>query len=294
MLHRVLPEQQIAEFGANPEWAMTPEVFNDFLEFVKRYYTPVSVEEIDESFKKLEPLPDNAILITFDDGWLDNHQYAFKYLQNHQVPSLFFIVTNTIDQQLPFWQELVYSCCSKSNTNFSHCAKLANIENCDSILTLISELSNNANQIQFRDKVVNYCSDVLRNMPRQLMNEQEILELYSQQGFTIGSHGASHEPLGDMGHEDQRHEINASRDALERFIPSNIQYLSFPHGSNNSETLSLCQQAGYSLIFDSRVAINSSKSSKLARVHVSQRSITEKGKFDLTKAAYRLFFLPHV
>lgn len=294
MLHRILPEDKIKEYGANPEWSMTPEVFENFLIFIKKYYTPVSVEEIEDSFKHSKQLPANAILISFDDGWRDNYQYASKYLLDHQVPSIIFIVTNTINQQLPFWQELVYSCCVKSSSDFLQCIKLSGMDNCDSILTFISELSNNPDYIKNKDRVIEYCSKVKSNLPRQLMDEQEILELHKHKYISIGSHGASHNLLGNMSQGEQWQEISSSRDVLEKITRSNIRFLSFPHGSNNAETLLLCQQAKFSLMFDSKVAINHSHSTQLARVHVSQRSITEKGKFSRIKAAYRLFFLPHV
>lgn len=42
------------------------------------------------------PLPEKTLLITFDDGYADNYNYAYPILQEEQVPGTFFVVSNTI------------------------------------------------------------------------------------------------------------------------------------------------------------------------------------------------------
>lgn len=42
------------------------------------------------------PLPEKALLITFDDGYADNYNYAYPILKEEQAPGAFFVVSSTI------------------------------------------------------------------------------------------------------------------------------------------------------------------------------------------------------
>jgi len=50
-----------------------------------------------------------GVLITFDDGYLDNYTLAFPILRSHQVQGLFFLPTSFIGTtHLPFWDVIAY------------------------------------------------------------------------------------------------------------------------------------------------------------------------------------------
>ncbi len=47
------------------------------------------------------PLPDKPIIITFDDGYVDNYQHAFPILQDYGLIGTFFILTDVTDREQP-------------------------------------------------------------------------------------------------------------------------------------------------------------------------------------------------
>ncbi len=295
MLHRVLPPHLITQYGANTEWTMTPDILESFFVFIKKYYNPVSAKDVENHIYHNSPLPNNAILITFDDGWQDNYEYAEKILTRQKIPSLIFIVSDTINQTLPFWQELIYSCCSKSEQHFTHCKKLAGTHPEDDLLTFIATLEKDIPQNKI-DLVINYCKEMSTNLERQILTEKEIQAL-TQHAIEIGSHGASHKKLGTLPAKEQQNEITQSRKTLEKITKKPVTFISFPHGSSDKHTAQLCKQAGYTLCFNSHVALNKTrqKNIELARIHVSQSSLTTNmHQFNEMKACYRLFFLNHV
>src|SRR5690606_3050624 len=49
------------------------------------------------------------VLLTFDDGYLDNYDTAFPILRRHGVQATFFIATGYIDRpRLPWWDEIAW------------------------------------------------------------------------------------------------------------------------------------------------------------------------------------------
>lgn len=54
-------------------------LFRQQLEFFKSNFNIVSMEQVIEAMKSCEGLPRNALLLTFDDGYIDNFTFAMPY-----------------------------------------------------------------------------------------------------------------------------------------------------------------------------------------------------------------------
>src|SRR5436190_22138849 len=53
-------------------------------------YTVVSLEDVLEHYVDRKPLPPRAVLITFDDGYLDNLEQAVPILTKYDYPAVLF------------------------------------------------------------------------------------------------------------------------------------------------------------------------------------------------------------
>ena len=53
-------------------------------------YTVVSLDEVIDHYLDRTPLPPRAVLITFDDGYLDNLEHAVPVLERHGYPAVLF------------------------------------------------------------------------------------------------------------------------------------------------------------------------------------------------------------
>lgn len=57
-------------------------------------YNTISPDELQGFLLDGRPLPDNPILITFDDGYADNYQYAYPILKEHNMKASIFLVSD--------------------------------------------------------------------------------------------------------------------------------------------------------------------------------------------------------
>jgi peptidoglycan/xylan/chitin deacetylase (PgdA/CDA1 family) len=63
----------------------------------KGYYS-LSLEELYRSFVQGESLPKKSVIITFDDGYLDNYELAFPVLKKYGFTATIFIPTDLVDR----------------------------------------------------------------------------------------------------------------------------------------------------------------------------------------------------
>lgn len=74
-----------------------PENFTKQMEYIKKKgYAVIALEELAESIKNKKPLKRNNVVITFDDGYRDNFQYAYPVLKKLGFPATIFLITDVI------------------------------------------------------------------------------------------------------------------------------------------------------------------------------------------------------
>src|SRR5216110_1527820 len=103
--HRVAPPDAP---GFDPDVSdTTPEVFDRQVGMVKRYFTLVDTAALD-AHRIGAPLPPNPALITFDDGYRDNHDQALPILLRHGARAVFFVATRYVDERRLYWWERIH------------------------------------------------------------------------------------------------------------------------------------------------------------------------------------------
>lgn len=81
----------------NNELLLSPEKFREQLQYLKdNDYAPLTLNEFYNYLKKSEPVPEKSVLITFDDGYKGNYEYAYPILKEFNFPATFFIISNFI------------------------------------------------------------------------------------------------------------------------------------------------------------------------------------------------------
>src|SRR5690625_5617606 len=84
-----------------------PDTFDMHLKEVQQHFDVVSLSEWVQANQNGEPVPKKACAITFDDGWLDNYEYALPVLKAHGLPATLFGVAEQMGTDFQFWPNIV-------------------------------------------------------------------------------------------------------------------------------------------------------------------------------------------
>lgn len=78
-----------------------PDVFERQLQALKQGgYRTLTIEQFAD-YMNGKPVPDKSILITFDDGYLNNYTYAYPLLQKYGMTGVLFVVTGWVGEGEP-------------------------------------------------------------------------------------------------------------------------------------------------------------------------------------------------
>ncbi len=94
--HIVRPHYQ-GDSAAVRALALTPEAFDAEMNYLGTAgYHVVQFSDLENYFENGIALPQNPVIISFDDGWSDQFTYAFPILEKYHYAATFFVFTNAI------------------------------------------------------------------------------------------------------------------------------------------------------------------------------------------------------
>lgn len=268
--HRVLNVANIQnyEFDENLISANTDQ-FSRQISFLKDHYNVISFRSLFEAIGSGRKLPGNTVIITFDDGFLDNYVNAYPVLKRHAVTATFFISTDYIGKERYFWfDELVYflkkvDLADMQKLMDSYCIQYNNtgaFNRGDAIRCCMRfvKRTDNGIRLQFIEKLKSLNPSAgpdaanksaqarYLNIP---MTWEQLREM-SAGGIEFGSHTMSHPILANLNDDDLFYELNESHRLLSTAGINYFPVLAYPVGGEyafNAKVKSMANQIGYKL-----------------------------------------------
>jgi peptidoglycan/xylan/chitin deacetylase (PgdA/CDA1 family) len=91
--------------------SMPPERFEEHLGYLRdQGYTTISLHDLALALQIGHPLPEKPLVLTFDDGYVDNYLNAYPLLLRYGFAGTLFLITGYIDQELAeyvTWDQVV-------------------------------------------------------------------------------------------------------------------------------------------------------------------------------------------
>jgi peptidoglycan/xylan/chitin deacetylase (PgdA/CDA1 family) len=254
-LHRVLPSSEIGRVY-NPYVALSAESFEAFLELIKERFQVVSLELFLSEWRAGKAR--SLATITFDDGWIDNYQYAFPVLRKYRLPGTIFLPTALIgtNQRLPeerivdLWKAAAAQ--NLENGLAASICKRAGIDaqTLDEIRVAFKKLP-----LELKLEIITNEENRLGISPgsRSFINWNEVREM-QREGITFGSHTRRHAVLTEESDETVLRELESSRQDLLRETGVPAFYLAYPNGRYDDRVTRLCERAGFDAAFTTQNA----------------------------------------
>lgn len=79
--------------------------FEEQIKFLKENYNVISLRKMVDDVKN-KSVNKKSVVITFDDGYVDNYMNAFKILKKYNVPATIFVTVDKVDDLEPFYWDI--------------------------------------------------------------------------------------------------------------------------------------------------------------------------------------------
>ena len=84
--------------SADNEVTIAPEMLKTQLKYIKdEGYVTLTLRELKEYLLNNSPIPNKSIVLTFDDGYMDNYHSAFPILKDFNMVATIFCITSNLD-----------------------------------------------------------------------------------------------------------------------------------------------------------------------------------------------------
>lgn len=236
---------------------VSPTRFRQQMLYLKNKYSIVRFED------DWNTLDSDAVVITFDDGYLDNLEYALPILEELQIPATIFISTGTLEQDKElWWDELeglmltgddIPDMFQLEDKDFGCCWDTSTWEHRRNCYRSIHYLMKNYSNLEKREQWLSQLWDWrgLRRMPRKnnlTVSVDDCKKLGKSKVISVGAHTISHPSLAVLSKEEQETEIKTSIDTLSAILGEKIDLFSYPFGGIgvdfNDETVEICRKNG--------------------------------------------------
>lgn len=264
MFHRTLSQDDPRWQTCDPDYTLATPWLDQSLAFFKKHYHVVSLAQVLASRRHNTPLPPRALLITFDDGWSDNADYALPALQKAGLPALLFVVSDAVGTRQPFFQERLIAAWRRKALRVSQLADALQPHLADGwrpagegigdLRAVIARLE--GLPAADRDRLLAPFMEALDDGHRHMVDVSELQRLEAG-GVALGLHGKTHTPMKKAPDLDA--ELSGARAALAAHLGQPIataESMSFPHGSYDEAIAHRARESGFELVFTSVPVLN--------------------------------------
>jgi peptidoglycan/xylan/chitin deacetylase (PgdA/CDA1 family) len=257
---RILAYHQVAELKdartGDPSISATPACFAEQMRHVAKHYQAIAMPELLDAIEINVPLPERAVLITFDDAYADFAEIAWPILKQFRLPATVFVPTAYPDHpELTFWWQRLYRAFVNTSRTLLAETPLGPLplatpdQRQRSLRALIDHVPAIPHEAAMKmvDAVCAQLDEKPANSPSALSWDQ--LRQLAKEGLTLGSHTRNHPILTQISPLQIREEIRSSQQDLRREIGFALPIFCYPHGDHSDIVSSILRSEGISLAF---------------------------------------------
>jgi peptidoglycan/xylan/chitin deacetylase (PgdA/CDA1 family) len=245
------------------------------IEFFKKNFTFITVKQFLSCICEEDSLPENSILLTFDDGLKDHYLYVFPVLKKLNIPGLFFPIAQTTESQKVIDVHKIHfilaNCKNKNkiideifilinknkkeyslNSPESYFNTLAMPNRFDTKeVIFIKRILQRALPHQLRAQIVDYLfkkfvTEDEKSFSDELYLSYDDIREMTESGMYFGSHGYSHEWLTYLNETDLNLELKKMFEFNVKINNNNDDMIMcYPYGNHDENLIKKLIDQGY-------------------------------------------------
>lgn len=208
-----------------------PDLFSDHMTHLAQHYQPVSVEDLAYAVASGR-IPERAVAVTFDDGYLDALSTASPILASLGIPATFFVNSDRLNEKHERWWDILES------LNLPE----AEIEHLSQAMWRLDAAGRQALLEATLERVG---VTMAARATHRVMTSDEIRTLASRPGHTIGAHTVNHLALANHPLSVKQLEVLTDKATLEQTTGKAVTLFSYPYGDLDAELVSVVRDAGF-------------------------------------------------
>lgn len=260
------------------------KLFEEQLKYIQKHFQVIRMEELLEGYGTgdFSKLPENACLLTFDDGYIDHYTMAYPLLKKYGMQGSFFPNAKAVKEHklmdvnkihhilaAASVEQLVQDCMKEldchrkagrlvqdgielpSNEKLYRELAVPNRWDPGEVIFVKRLLQNRLPEdvrgeiaTKLFEKYVGIEEDVFA---RELyMNKEQICHM-KESGMFFGLHGYNHYWLGKMKPEQMKQDIEKALDFFDDVIEKDNWVMNYPYGSYNEDVIAYIRERGCTL-----------------------------------------------
>ena len=271
----------VVEKDVDP-WSLcvSPQHFAEHLEILQRHFYPISLKQLTQAHQEGN-IPDRAVAVTFDDGYVDNLYNAKPLLEQYNIPATVFVATGHVGINREFWwDELerillqpgklpeILTLDINGKTFEWNLNKTANYKDDYYEVDINGNINYQDNYYLYRSlyftihkllqplteveqyKVIDYLLkwagySPLRRPTCRTLSNKELFALSQGELIEVGAHTVTHPFFLTLSASLQKEEVQQSKRVLEESIGKQVTSFSYPYGIYTMETVEIIRNAGF-------------------------------------------------
>jgi len=258
--------------------------FKQQISYLKKHYTFINISDCIYSLQNNQALPSNAVLLTFDDGYIDHFENVFPVLKKNNIQGCFFppakaiieeevldvnkihFILASMSKNIDKLMNEIYSELDEFRSDYNlksneyYFSKLGIKNRFDSgEIIFIKRLLQVELEEELRSIIVDklfkkYISKDERSFSKELYMNINQIRFMVENGMYIGSHGYNHYWLDKLSKNKQRDEVAKSIEFLKTVnSPTKNWIMCYPYGAYNKSLIEILKEKGCALGFTTKV-----------------------------------------
>ena len=255
--HRILPTPDAESYPFDMGLvSATPEDFDWQMALIRREFDPISLSDVASYVRGRFKLPKRPVVVTFDDGYTDNHDHALPILKRHGIPATIFATVGHLGTTDLMWHDwAAYLVLRARQGEIPTLTGRQKVDVSDSMSSrrllagrFLSYLKTRPHSelLALLATLREQHADVIRpaelELARPLSWEQA--RSLSEAGVQFGSHTLSHAILSRLDPRELHDELTRSKAVLERELNAPCDTIAYPVGRSFAYTPKILAEVG--------------------------------------------------